>query len=149
MFLLQKNKKMCDVNIRTKYTTRIVYKVVHKIGEKYYALYSGLPIRLGNVDKRWRLSKLKESIRDSYDFNVFTSDEWSYNRNIVGKTTGFALLEAAKILKQESSKEDKTVLKIKLGGEIWKGTGKNILSSYFDKYIVYAGSEILSFEEVK
>ena len=140
---------MCDVNIRTKYTTRIVYKVVHKIADKYYALYSGLPIRIGNVDKRWRLSKLKESIQDKYDFSSFTSDNWSYNRNIIGKTTGFTDLKAANILKRESHREDKTILKMKLGGEIWKGTSRNILSEHFDNYIVYAGSEILSFEEIK
>jgi len=140
---------MCDINKKTNYTTRIVYKVVHKNGDNYYALYSGLPICIGNVDKRWRISKLKENIRDNYDFNSFTPDTWTYNRNIIGKTTGFADLKAAKILKRESNREDKTILKIKLGGEIWKGTSKNILSEYFDNHIVYAGSEILSFEEIK
>lgn len=140
---------MCDINKKTKYTTRIVYKVVHKIDGNYYALYSGLPISIGKVDARWRLSKLKEDIRDNYDFSNFTTDTWFYNRNIIGKTSGFAILKAAKILKSESHREDKKILKIKLGGEIWKGTSKNILSKYFDNYIVYAGTEILSFEEIK
>lgn len=140
---------MCNVNIKTKYTTRIVYKVVNKIADNYHALYSGLPIRIGKVDARWKLSKLKEDILDNYDFINFTPVDWTYNSNIIGKTTGFANLKAAKILQKGTHREANTILKIKLGGEIWKGTSKNILSESFDNHIVYAGSKILSFEEIK
>jgi hypothetical protein len=143
---------MCDINKKTEYTTRTVYKVVHKFDDNYYALYSGLPITIGKVDAKWKPSKIQTiDIINACSFNSFSRDSHFYNSNMIGKTSGFADLKAAKILKQDTYQCGgiMVILEIKFGGEIWEGSSRGILDDDFDDYIVYAGTEILSFKEIK
>jgi len=135
---------MCDINKKTDLTTKIIYKVVRILDGKYYAYYSGLPIEIGKVDSSWEDKKHKWPDYLHYKFTRL------YNNNMIGKTSGFATLKAAMILKQNCKyyQDTTTILKIKLGGEIWKGNGKNISSVISNDIVTYAGTEILSFEEI-
>jgi hypothetical protein len=63
---------------------------------------------------------------------------------MVGKCSGFENKTDAKVLGHHQT----AVLKIVLGGEIWIGDASDIDSDIPDDHIVYAGTEILSFEEI-
>ena len=72
---------------------------------------------------------------------------WMFNRNMVGKSSGFAKLSNARKLR--SARTNYKILKIVLGGEIWEGDASQICSMVRYSEKTFAGTEILSFEEVK
>lgn len=139
---------MCDINQATDLKTVNVYKVCYKIRNKYYACFSHIKIFVGSVSIS--TSHYRERLKVMYapSFPV-------YNENMIDKTTGFKNLKHARYLQKRFKKiihddEEMVILKIKLGGEIMQGTGKNIVtSSILDSAITYAGTEILEIEEVK
>lgn len=144
---------MCDINKETKYKTRIVYKVCYKIDNKYYSYFAGMLIKEGKVETRTQsphkyLSLTIPEIR-VIDYHQVES---LFNKNLVGRTSGFANLNIAQILRlrlQHGDLKPRVVLlKMKIGGSIFKGSTKNISISIPSDSVTYAGSEILSFEEI-
>jgi hypothetical protein len=75
-----------------------------------------------------------------------------HNTLMIGKTSGFASLTAAKQLltlekRNHTKKKSIAILSIKLGGEIYEGTSAKI-GMRNDNFKTYAGSEILSIKEL-
>ena len=88
---------MCDINKKTKYKTRIVYKVCYKIDNKYYSYFAGMLIKEGKVETRTQsphkyLSLTIPEIR----IMDYHQGESLFNKNLVGRTSGFASLDIAK-----------------------------------------------------
>ena len=141
---------MCDIRNKTDLSKITVYKLVKTdIQNNYYAFYSGLPIQLGKIELDWDGSKIERTFFDQYDFQDFIHS-FLFNGFMNGKMSGFATLEMAKKLLSKTvyGGDNKTILKIELGGEIWKGTSKNISIYIPDDGIIYAGTEVLSFKEI-
>jgi len=134
---------MCNIHTKTDLKTITVYKAVVKIDEDYYSCFAGTKIELGKV-KRQTFKRVHKAL---YYSNLFSIGGLFYNKHMVGKCSGFQLPDDAKILKIFT--DGKTILKIVLGGTIWLGDASNIYFEIPDDHIVYAGSEIISFEEFK
>lgn len=132
---------MCDIKTKTNLTTKTVYKVVRKEDKDYYAYFSGFPIKIGKVDLHW-------DDKHNDNFMKYNPASNLYNYIMTGKTSGFAKLISAQKLHKVLNYAN-VILKMKLGGEIWKGTGKNISDNISERIITYAGTEILSFKEIK
>jgi len=130
---------MCNLKEKTDLKTVTIYKAVEKIGGKYYAFFAGTLIKLGTVEP--------QSYKNVHKRFKHRVDDWyiSFNDNMVGKCSGFKMKSDA--IRLADGKND-AVLKIKLGGEIWIGDALNIDMYIPDDHIIYAGSEILSFEEI-
>ena len=140
---------MCDINKKTQRKTVVVYKVVEKKGGKYFSCLSGMRLNVGILNPKYR----SRYIENQY-----------FNTNMIGKTSGFKLKSDAILYCKEIrrktpdylagylpkiKKGDLIILKIVLGGEIMEGTANNICESIRDDHITFAGSKILSFNEVK
>ncbi len=152
---------MCDINKETKYKTRIVYKVCYKIDNKYYSYFAGMLIKEGKVETRTqsphKYLPLTISEMEITDYHQGGS---LFNKNLVGRTSGFASLDIAKqyilrlklqninFYKRRYLRPRVVLLRIKIGGSIFKGSTKNISVSIPSDSVTYAGSEILSFEEI-
>lgn len=133
---------MCKLIRKTKKETVTVYKtvlrVVHEDGEYYTAFFSGVRIKLG---------KVKQQTREDKCFHRYIPGTQHWNEIMVGKSSGFANLKPA--IKLGRCTKNSCVLKIVLGGEIWEGDASRIAIDIDFKEKIYAGTEILSFEEVK
>ena len=131
---------MCDISIKTNLKSKTIYKVAFKDYNEYYAVFSHLNLKIGKVS-------VPSNIKGRYEYEVI------YNPLMVDKTSGFASLRAAKRLLNHklscSYYNNKIViLKMKIRGNILKGTSDKI-ALYFPKdFITYAGEEIISMEEV-
>lgn len=139
---------MCDINKKTKLKTVTVYKLCHKIGNKYYAYFSGMEISTGNV------VNFKNTCDSHFLNRINKENSPIYNENMIGRTSGFKLKKDVEYLLEHIKKHNpfncgKVILKIKLGGDIMKGSGKNIImDDYLDSTITYAGTEIVEMQEV-
>jgi hypothetical protein len=134
---------MCDLREKTDLKTVTVYKTVTKVRNSYYSYFAGTKIKLGKVRKQTK--KAPKIIKYRMNYNFYIPDTFHYNEYMVGKCSGFEYLEDANALGGRYY----NVLKIVLGGEIWVGTTKNISThSIPPSNRIYAGTEILSFEEV-
>ena len=127
---------MCDINKKTKLKTKTIYKVVIQKDEEYLAVYSKMPISIGEIDK---------------NFNCVSHPKISslYNENMIGRTSGFGSKKVAFLLKNHTWRSDLVILKMVIGGDIMQGTTAKISGELPEHYTTYAGTEILSFEEVK
>lgn len=136
---------MCDIKQKTQLKTMTVYKAVCKRRENnYLSPFALTPIQVGKVP----------------DFTLyFTLHKKSYYQDyqhpMTGHISGFARLKDAIICSELNCFKDKEgymkVLKIKLGGSILMGTTANIANKHVLpwNHITYAGSEILSIEELE
>jgi len=144
---------MCDIRQQTNLKTKTVYKVVYKANGKYYAVFSGLRLEIGFVQKMLRFdSVIEDDNKDAsilQSFNSFhKTSSTCYNPLMSGRTSGFSSLKAAEILARCCYPS--IILKIQLGGSILKGTSANILRDpTFQRYITYAGTEVLSIKEIE
>lgn len=154
---------MCDIKTLCKEKTRIVYKVVYRdIKGNYYAIISGMRINLGLVSKCIKEESVilrisSPSIQPYERVHKFSPDYVCrhnspyYNPLMTDRTCGFSSLSSARRwIRTEFSYITKSalrILKIKLGGSIYKGTSARFLE--YPIVSVYAGSEILSFKEVE
>lgn len=147
---------MCNINKKTKYKTRIIYKVCYKCGDNYYSIFAGMKIEIGKTADSIRLSHLPINSR-YIGFNQYEIGDGLYNDNLIGRTSGFKDKEAAfKLLKRQYLIKDNNnvieaepvVLKIKIGGSIFQGNSRLISLGFPNDKVTYAGSEILSFEEI-
>jgi hypothetical protein len=140
---------MCDINEKTKFKTKTIYKVVEKHNDKYYSVFAAKEISVGKVSPLTpeevieNLEIMGWSYVDPREYTHPVSPK--FNDNMVGKTSGFAKIGPAKALQMGNEKE--VVLKMVIGGDIMKGTSANI-AGLDPNYITYAGTEILSMEEV-
>ena len=147
---------MCNINKKTKYKTRIIYKVCYKCKDNYYSIFAGMKIEIGKIADFIRLSHLPINSRYIV-FHQYKIGDWLYNNNLIGRTSGFKDKEVAfELLRRQLSFEDNNnvivaepvVLKIKIGGSIFQGDSSLISHGLPNDKVTYAGSEILSFEEI-
>lgn len=149
---------MCNIHKKTYFTTKTIYKAVKKMQGRYFSFYSGFEIKLGPVDPEWSLSKLDSSIKCKWRASTwmgvrpYLPSMTLYNPDIVGKVTGFGKEKWAKLVfnKPRFQKPDVefAILKMVLGGDIMKGDATGVAKFIPDKIVTWAGSEILSFEEI-
>ena len=141
---------MCNITKKTDKETVTIYKVVIKYKRRYYSVFSGVKIKIGGVTPQTNrdFKRIDNLTNGGWRYNAFSP---LYNNIMPGKTSGFATLESAKSLAEDDSRvySSRIVLKIVLGGEIWEGDALDISHRVPNTAIVYAGSKILSFEEVK
>ncbi len=142
---------MCNINKKTQKKSVVVYKVCRKMMDgNYYAYFSGMKIETGLV-KNMPFFFPKRA-KNTHPFITYPKGDYSqfYNKNIVGKTSGFELLKIAKeFLKDTNPRTSNVILKLTLGGDIMKGTGDRIVRNpIVNGAIVYAGTEILNVEVV-
>ena len=132
---------MCDIKQKTQLKTMTVYKVVKWKGGEYISYFAEAPIRVGKLPN-WKKSELRN---------------WWINPShpLHNKVSGFlrkehAIITAEHVRRAHRCDNNVHILKIKLGAPILKGTTGHIISSKFLTWngITYAGSEILSFEDV-
>ena len=152
---------MCDIKKETKYKSRIVYKVCYKIDDQYYSYFAGMLIKEGKVETRTQ-SPHKYLLLTIPELGItdYHQGENLFNKNLVGRTSGFASLDIAEqfilrlklqninFYKLRYLKPRVVLLKVKIGGSIFKGSTKNISFYTPSDGVTYAGSEILSFEEI-
>ena len=143
---------MCRLIRKTNRKTVTVYKVVttpYRL-EGYYACFSGVKIEVGKVQPQ--TIKIYDRMSKYLFPNDYTTrntgwSRWMFSENMVGKSSGFAKLSNARKLR--SARTNYKILKIVLGGEIWEGDASQICSQVRYSEKTFAGTEILSFEEVK
>jgi hypothetical protein len=121
--------------------TVTIYKAVKKIRENYYSIFAGTKIELGVVKPQSH----KNTHRSFRAYESFHIGHSFYNEIMVGKSSGFIEIDDARCLADENKE---VVLKIELGGEIWQGDAEKISFYIPEHHILYAGTEILSFEEI-
>jgi hypothetical protein len=140
---------MCSIKTKTTKETVTVYKAVIKNEGKYYAYFSGVEIMKGIVKPQVISDIHREYVKFKSAFLRYLSPEdASYNKIMVGKSSGFANENNAfQLIKNPDKDENCAVLKIKLGGEIWEGDARGIGTEDLNA-VVYAGTEILSFKEI-
>ena len=135
---------MCDIKNKTLLKTMTVYKAVGKTNTgDYISPFAHAPITTGKVPF----------------FTISEIKNWWYNTShpLHGKVSGFARKRDAEILSNHikanpfAYPENMKILKIKLGGTILIGTTNMILHENILSWnhITYAGSEILSIEEIE
>lgn len=149
---------MCNISKQTDLKEKIIYKVVYKDGQTYYSPYVGKELRIGPIspltrDEMKRFMNMKGSFAyffnaDAFIKNYITGGSRLFNKKMVGKTSGFATLKAAKKVTKSIMSSRYIILKLNVAGEILKGTSKHMYGIRGD-YITYAGTEILSMKEVK
>jgi hypothetical protein len=137
---------MCNLTTKTDKKTVTIYKVVYKKNGKYYAIFSGVEVKKGIVERQ-RIGDCHRDGMRNY-FNYYSSIDNNYNTNMIGKSSGFDEENPARLLMIEIDEPDMVILKIKLSGEIWRGDALHIGDSVPNDSIVFAGSEIISFREV-
>ena len=150
---------MCNINKKSYFETKTVYKAVKKIDGRYFSFYSGFEIKVGSVDPNWTLSdenfvgikcKWKPIIWLAVRPYLESMPLW--NKNIVGKVTGFGSEKWARLVFEKTrfhkSNVDFAILKMVLGGDIMHGNAVGICRWIPDNVTTWAGSEILSFEEI-
>ena len=149
---------MCDIKEKTRFKTKTVYKVVEKCGGNYYSYYTGKPVTVGKVtpltekELEFFMTEVGFDVRYAYNPTAFKKayiigGTRIFNKKMMGKISAFASLSVAKRLK-ESIPDPCEILKIKLGGEILKGTSDKM--GYIPPhYVTYAGSEVLSIKEIE
>jgi hypothetical protein len=143
---------MCNLIKKIERKTVTVYKVVISPNrlEGYYACFSGVKIVVGKVKPQ--TNKIYDRMSKYMFPNDYTTrntgwSRWMFSENMVGKSSGFAKLSNARKLR--SFRSNYKILKIVLGGEIWEGDASRIGSRIRYDERTFAGTEILSFEEVK
>ena len=137
---------MCDISKPTKLKEITVYKVATKSQSGYLSAFVEAPIKLGEV-KPFEMTGILV-LKYGYNSALF-------NINMIRRSSGFKSKEAAQKLadffannsEDENNNENLIVLKIKLGGSIMRGTS-NYIGGIDASHITYAGTEILSIEEI-
>jgi len=134
---------MCDISKKTTFKRKTVYKAVIKNKEHYYSYFAGTPIEIGKVNPQ------QGNSFGTPEYKLFFPNNIHYNPNMIGRCSGFFAKEDAKKFVHESPAGTR-LLKIVLGGEIMQGTTAKICSPGCIPWdhITYAGTEILSFEEI-
>ena len=130
---------MCDISKKSKFKTKTVYKAVVLCSDgTYLSAFAGAPLAVGLVP-----NFRKDQLRYSGWFNP--------SHPLHGKISGFAQKQDALKLSEADYllSHPIRVLKIKLGGTILVGSTKGIDSQLIPpNHITYAGTEILSMEEI-
>lgn len=150
---------MCNIRTKTDLKEVTIYKLVlqSKRNGGYYSFFAGFPIKVGPVPI-FRRRQVPVNLKG---FNIYGRGQGLYNKNLRGRTSGFAAFQVAKTLADYDRNRNKKwgnvyngnegvikILKIQLGGSIYEGTSASIADCISDFETVYAGSEILSIEEV-
>jgi len=123
---------MCDINKKTKLKTVTGYKLCWKEKDTYYSHIVRSRIDLGKINSP------RESV------NVFN---YNYIMKQFKLCTILKKLAVARKHYHSSNISTLVLLKITLGGIIYKGTDRGY-TNMLDNNIVYAGSEILSYQEI-
>jgi hypothetical protein len=127
---------MCELTRITKRKSAIIYKAVEKdVNGNYYSYFAGLPIKLGKVDSTTRIHTY-DNIR-SHTGTIITSLPCGRDTLAIGRTMGVIKLSVVK----QIFNNNVIILKMEIGGSIAEGM--------WDKNLVLAGTEIISFKEVK
>ena len=136
---------MCNISKKTKLKKVTVFTAVIKHKEDYYSYFSLKKLKVGKVIPLTmeELNKCPVSTGSAKDY--LNPNEQFYNENMVGRVSGFATIDPANTLYDTFGK---VVLKVVLGGDIMRGTAKNVMERRYNKRVVYAGTEIISMEEV-
>lgn len=149
---------MCDISKNTDLKTVTAYKVVMKREEKgkaqYYSWFAGTPLKVGIPTKQTH--ELYNTMSKLFDRSLryYCLGENYFNKNMVGKTSGFEKKEDAfSLLNDITSYSFKPmlnvcVIELKLKGEIMQGTAARITLSIPSHHITYAGTEIVSIKEI-
>lgn len=152
---------MCDINKKTRRKSVVVYKVCRKIDGKLYAYFSGMEVKTGSVKDMEFFHAKKGQYYPFHMRYVITRPNGevaynkNYNKNLIGRTSGFQLLETAKIFYSVCTfsyinPEGNVILKLTIGGDIMQGTGEGIMKHRkVTESITFAGTEILNVEEVR
>lgn len=146
---------MCNISQPTKFKTKTVYKVVRKVDDQYYSLFSLHHLEVGTVkpidsDEVFSIKDVIFSDSAGTSVNDYLKKHSPiYNHHMEGRTSGFNSKRAACDLIEDMSmfKNPMVLLKVVLGGDILKGTAARC-RSLNPNYITYAGTEILSMEEI-
>ena len=145
---------MCDISKQTDLKERVVYKTVVKHEGFYFSVFCGKLLTTGKVEPLKRsealwmeeLNKWRDALR------YLQPEEYLFNPHMVGKVSGFVSKEITERFTASNNKvhSDLThvTLKVKLGGDIMKGTAKRISYDISERAHTYAGTEILSMEEL-
>lgn len=153
---------MCDINTLTKLKTKTIFKVVYKVivkeEIKYMSPFAKCILKLGKASELTGGKLDIVVIRNSFSIiirpknSIYNVYDVCYNKNMIGRVSGFKRLTDATIAFHNFKGTDYpiTIIKIVLTGIIMKGTAANTgLFENDDKIITYAGSIIKSMEEVK
>lgn len=139
---------MCDISIQTRFKTKTVYKVAYQILGAYYSMFAGMLLNIGQVSK---MPLYKGGVH--HRFIRYKECPELFNPHMQGRTSGFKTKRAALELVKNTLNVEipamsyTVILKIKLGGNIIQGTSAGI-GGVSSRYVTYAGTEILSLEEV-
>ena len=152
---------MCDINKKTRRKSVVVYKVCRKIDGKLYAYFSGMEVKTGSVKDMEFFHAEKGQYYPFHMKHVITRANGevayskNYNKNLIGRTSGFQSLKIAKIFYLMCrygilNPYGNVIVKLSLGGDIMQGTGEGVTRhKEITESITFAGTEILGVEEVK
>ena len=140
---------MCDLKSKSKLETVKVYKVCYEFEGQYFAVFSGMEVKIGPVEKM-KFFGLVDNVRFLNRTEKPTHP--LHNELAIGRTTGFKSKRIANRLgfaRQFQSKLRAVVLEIELADDIVRGTGEKIMrDEVMSKSIVYAGRTVVSLKEV-
>lgn len=125
---------MCDINTKTKKKKVTVFKIAYKTDSEYVSWIAKAPINLGECPDK-----------DEYD-----KQSRFYNKNMVGRCSGFARLKD--IINEVGNDRlwgnTPIILRLELSGNIMRGTAFNIADQIINSSITYAGTHIDSIKEL-
>jgi hypothetical protein len=142
---------MCNISKKLDAESVVAYKVVRVQDDMFYSCFSGYPFKVGKVGRvgdDWRIPVW------GHDYSTLLM-KYLYNENMINRVSAFKDMYHAEILRDEGIRWGDfhgtyKVLKIVLKGDLMEGTGANIGGSkQFDKAVVYAGTEVVSIEEIE
>lgn len=137
---------MCDIKQKTDLKERTIYKCVIKRGDEYISPFAYKTVCLGVVNP---LTPDEYHLNGGYGvgYNPYQKGGSLFNKAMVGLCSGFATLRGAQECTATCYGRCFVIIKMRIGGDIWKGTSKNIWDERA-RFVTYAGSEILSFVEI-
>ena len=146
---------MCNIHKKTSLKRVVVYKIVIKQVNDYYAFFSGYRITTGSVKSNFYKEPAIPTNSESHigRFALYSpEDHGLYNPLMIGRTSGFKMKKALSRFYFEERPRHKghlKVLRMTLAGTIYKGDATLISRVIENHEIVYAGSKIVDFKEVK
>jgi hypothetical protein len=149
---------MCDISKPTKFKTKTVYKVVAKVNDRYRSVLSFSTLSIGKVMPLTRLEALYGNQIGTDSVNYLNEHDVFFNHNMVNRVSGFGRKDDAEVFMRDCGGGDiidivrehfpVVILKLKLGGSIMEGTTNRIDKFIPNHHKTYAGTEILSMEEI-
>jgi hypothetical protein len=144
---------MCDISKKLKASNIVAYKAVIEYEGEFYSCFSGYKISVGIVEKDWHIES--SLIADCETIHTYSKNNLFYNKNMIGKVSGFISKRHAISLARDRNELypysgiTYVVIAIELTGELMGGSAHGIAGDiipYTSKTV--AGTEILSIKKI-